>query len=69
MEGLQYSKGHLPVYLAVMRNWPTSIVQALVEAYPEGVKTIDPLGKLGVVVVVVVVSSYVNEENQGGKKR
>lgn len=46
MEGLQYPKGHLPVYLAVMRNWPISILEALIEAYPEGIKIIDPLGKL-----------------------
>lgn len=45
MPGVRYPNGQLPLFLALLRGWSFDVVKLLIDAYPEGNTTLDPISE------------------------
>ena len=45
MPGVRYPNGQLPIFLALLRGWSFDVVKLILDAYPEGGTTLDPIAE------------------------
>ena len=45
MPGVRYPNGQLPLFLALLRGWSFDVVKLLLDAYPDGGTTLDPISE------------------------